>query len=289
MRRLWECTKIVSDSDLTGRTIPCYHFSGKVEDMPVARIQIDTPFLSGFVDAVVGSFPGAGLIVDNVPGVLSSSADEMANWCASRHADQLGAVQTRAMSKRSEPKPLKVQSVPFDITPEELKSLQGQDPSLNLCFEDAQTEKVKYFKFASSRYFLQDGLLYREYKKGSRSQNKLVVPARLVPCVLRLAHDLPVAGHMGVARTKEKILQSFYWPSVNADVKLYCRSCVICQKTVAKGRTPRAPLQHIPVVSEPYRKSAIDLVGPIAPATERGNRFILTIVDSASIPRIKSL
>ena len=272
----------VSDADLTGRTIPCYQFSGKVEDMPVARIQIDTPFLSGFVDAVVGSFPGAGLIVGNVPGVLSPSADEMANWGASRHADQLGAVQTRAMSKRSEPKPLKVQSVPFDITPEELKSLQGQDPSLKLCFEDAQTEKVKCFKFASSRYLLQDGLLYREYKKGSHSQNQLVVPARLVPCVLRLAHDIPVAGHMGVARTKEKVLQSFYWPSVNADVKLYCRSCVICQKTVAKGRTPRAPLQHIPVVSEPFQKIAIDLVGPIAPATERGNRFILTIVDSAT-------
>ena len=100
--------------------------------------------------------------------------------------------------------------------------------------------------------------------------------------MLKLAHDIPVAGHMGVARTKEKVLQSFYWPSVNADVKLYCRSCLICQKTVAKGRTPRAPLQHIPVVSEPFQKIAIDLVGPIAPATERGNRFILTIVDSAT-------
>ena len=107
----------VSNSDLTGRTIPCYQFSGKVEDMPVARIHIDTPFLSGFVDAVVGSFPGAGLIVGNVRGVLSPSAVEMANCCASRHTDQLGAVQTRAMSERSEPKPLKVPSVPFDITP----------------------------------------------------------------------------------------------------------------------------------------------------------------------------
>ena len=38
----------VSDDDLTGRTIPCYQFSGKVEDMPVARIQIDTPFFVWF-------------------------------------------------------------------------------------------------------------------------------------------------------------------------------------------------------------------------------------------------
>ena len=205
--------------------------------------------MSGFVDAVVGSFPGAGLIVGNVPGVLSPSADEMANWCASRHADQFGAVQTRAMSKRSEPKPLKVQSVPFDITPEEL--VFAGTRSFPKTLEDAQTEKVKCFKFASSRYFLQDGLLYREYKKGSRSQNQFVVASRLVPCVLRLVHDIPVAGHMGVALTKEKVLQSFYWPSVNADVKLYCRSCAICQKTVAKRRTPRAPLQHIPVVPNP--------------------------------------
>ncbi|GFR63980.1 hypothetical protein ElyMa_000168300 [Elysia marginata] len=41
-----------------------------------------------------------------------------------------------------------------------------------------------------------------------------------VDSVLKLAHYVPVAGHMGVARTEERILQSFYWPNVQKDVKM---------------------------------------------------------------------
>ncbi|GFR82395.1 Gypsy retrotransposon integrase-like protein 1 [Elysia marginata] len=160
--------------------------------------------------------------------------------------------------------------------------MQAEDQSLRLCFQDADTGKEKMFKFSSAKYTIKNGLLYRQYKRNCQEHDQLVIPSLLVPSVLKLAHDVPVAGHMGVARTKERILQSFYWPNVQKDVKMYCRSCKTCQMTLAKRRTPKAPVQPIPVISEPFQKVAIDLDGPIAPHIDKGNRYILTIVDSAT-------
>ncbi|GFO33306.1 reverse transcriptase [Plakobranchus ocellatus] len=180
----------VLDSDFTGGKVPCYQFSGAVEDMPTAQINIDTPYLSGKVEALVGAFPGADLIIGNVPGVLTPSDEDISKW-KEAHSVQLGAVQTKAMASRGEPKPLKVKSVPLGTTTEEFKVLQREDLSLKLCFQDAETGKEKAFKFSSACYFVKDGLLYRKYKRGSQIQNQLVIPSPLVPSALKLAHDVP--------------------------------------------------------------------------------------------------
>jgi transposase InsO family protein len=38
----------------------------------------------------------------------------------------------------------------------------------------------------------------------------------------------------------------------------------------------------MPIIEVPFRRVAVDLVGPIQPATSKGNRYILTIVDYAT-------
>ena len=38
----------------------------------------------------------------------------------------------------------------------------------------------------------------------------------------------------------------------------------------------------MPIISEPFRRIAVDLVGPLHPITDRGNNYILTIVDYAT-------
>ena len=38
----------------------------------------------------------------------------------------------------------------------------------------------------------------------------------------------------------------------------------------------------MPVIDTPLERVAVDLVGPIHPVTERGNRYILTVVDYAT-------
>ena len=51
----------------------------------------------------------------------------------------------------------------------------------------------------------------------------------------------------------------------------------------------------MPLIDTPFRRVAVDLVGPIQPITERGNRYILTLVDYATrypeaiaLPRIET-
>ena len=39
------------------------------------------------------------------------------------------------------------------------------------------------------------------------------------------------------------------------------------------------PLEVIPLISTPFERVAIYIVGPIKPSSKRGNRFILTLID----------
>ncbi|GFN90024.1 gypsy retrotransposon integrase-like protein 1 [Plakobranchus ocellatus] len=66
---------------------------------------------------------------------------------------------------------------------------------------------------------------------------------------------------------------------VDGDVTRYYRSCDVCQRTVKKGTVPRVPLEK---VDTPFKRVAIDLVGPINPPSEAGHRLILTLVDYAT-------
>ena len=62
----------------------------------------------------------------------------------------------------------------------------------------------------------------------------------------------------------------------------FCRSCDICQRTISKGRKPKVPLQKMPLIDQPFKRVAVDLVGPIAPPSENGHQYILTLVDYAT-------
>ncbi|GFO27104.1 Zinc finger protein [Plakobranchus ocellatus] len=52
-----------------------------------------------------------------------------------------------------------------------------------------------------------------------------------------------------------------------------------CVRRLKKGAVPRVPLEKVPLIDTPFKRVAIDLVGPINPPREAGHRFILTLVD----------
>ena len=45
---------------------------------------------------------------------------------------------------------------------------------------------------------------------------------------------------------------------------------------------PRTPLGDMPLIDQLFKRVVIDLVGPIATASEKGHRYILTLVDYAT-------
>ena len=100
-----------------------------------------------------------------------------------------------------------------------------------------------------------------------------------------VAHDSLFGEHLGVKKTEDRIQTDFFWPGLHEDVTSFCRSCDVCQKTVATGSVPRAPLGDMFLIDPPFKRVAIDLVGvgPIARASDKRHRYILTLVDYATM------
>ena len=99
---------------------------------------------------------------------------------------------------------------------------------------------------------------------------------------MSIAHDTITGGHLGIRKTSEKITINFYWPGIHGDVARYCHSCGVRQKTVNKGTVPKVSLQSVPVVDVPFKRVAVDIIGPIDPPSEAGHRYMLTLVDYAT-------
>ena len=66
-----------------------------------------------------------------------------------------------------------------------------------------------------------------------------------------------MSGHLAIKRTIQKVLAEFFWPGMKCDIKRFCQSCDICQRTIAKGRNTRAPLGSMPVIDTPFQRVAI--------------------------------
>ena len=49
-----------------------------------------------------------------------------------------------------------------------------------------------------------------------------------------------------------------------------------------KRSLARAPLQRMPLIDLPFKRVAVDIVGPIHPPSEARHRYIMTLVDYAT-------
>ena len=165
-----------------------------------------------------------------------------------------------------------------DITMEEMKRLQEQDISLTRARGVAESEETE------SMFSKRGGLLYRRWTPAGcgveMEIEQLILPEKCRRTVLKLAHEIPIAGHLGSEKTRQRLLRRFYWPGVFKDVEEFCRSCPTCQKT-SQHRVSKAPLIPLPIISEPFSRIAMDIVGPL-PRSKSGNRYVLVICDYAT-------
>ena len=134
-------------------------------------------------------------------------------------------------------------------------------------------------------YYKKNGVLMRKWRPPDvpsdaewAVKHQVVLPKSYRNGVLSIAHETPLAGHLGVSKTYNKILNYFFWPLIKTDVSNFCRSCHTCQMVGKPNqKIPRAPLHPIPAFEEPFSRVIIDCVGPL-PKTKSGNEFLLTIM-----------
>lgn len=157
------------------------------------------------------------------------------------------------------------------LTRARLSELQFNDPALKEMFLEADGD--------DSLFQIKNGLLYRKRCRESEEDDyQIVVPTTLRCKVMQAGHNQ--SGHFGTNKTKALIHKHFYWPRMGQEITQHCKTCPSCLKFNYKKRS-KEPLHPLPVISTPWRRIAIDIVGKM-PRTKRGNCYILTIMDFAT-------
>ena len=194
-----------------------------------------------------------------------------------------GPVVTRAQAKKSDKvHPLKVKEAMSSVDKSTIENLQKKDSTLKKCFDRIGKPIIR--ENYVGEFYKKNGLLYRKHQetKTGRSFNQLVVTKELRRQVMSVNHESAFSGHLGAKKTEVRILPNFFWPGLRQDIIRFCHSCDVCQRTVKRGSVKKVPLGSMPLIDTPFKRVAVDIVGPIAPPSEAGHRYILTLVDYAT-------
>ena len=168
----------------------------------------------------------------------------------------------------------------MNITKEQIIKEQQSDLELDTIKEKAKNEKSKGKGFM----YIQGVLVKRKYNAAyvHKPEHRIVVPRTLKTLVLKAAHEIPLAAHMGHNKTWQRISKHFYWPKMYDDIKTYIKGCQTCCKHNDNNAKHKAPLQPMDLALGTFQKIAVDIIGPTTIMSNRKHRYILTIVDLCS-------
>ena len=269
--------ELVKKEDFTGSMGYVMAIDRALKKAPIAEIKVDTPYSAGVTQAICLRHPLFDLVIGNIPGARNPD-------------DSVSGVETcaAAITRAQAPKNITVKSlvtkevtVQTSITKNKLAKLQQEDTTLEKYadLEDAVRKGDYEIKYEKRR-----GVLYRIQNRvdGLGECSKQIMVPKTLRKVMEVAHDSIFGRHLGIKKTKNRIQTNFYWPGMQGDIISFCRSCDVCQKTTAKGFVPHVPLEDMPLIDMPFRRVVVDLVGPISPPSEKGHRYILTLLDYAT-------
>ncbi|KAM7313255.1 uncharacterized protein ISCGN_003132 [Ixodes scapularis] len=166
----------------------------------------------------------------------------------------------------------------LQVDREVLMEQQKSDPSLTVLYDTAKEGISK----RNISYQMRAGVLYRLYKdRKGRNLDQLVVPQKYRSDLLELCHGSSWSGHLGIKKTKDRLLQEYYWPGCFRDAENFVRSCDTCQRIGKPHDKKKAPMRLVPLITEPFRRLVIDTVGPL-PTSKSGYRYVLTLLCPAT-------
>ncbi|GFX71141.1 hypothetical protein TNCV_3649061 [Trichonephila clavipes] len=149
--------------------------------------------------------------------------------------------------------------------------LQRMDESLRSVWGQAENKQ--------NACDIDDGVLVHIESICGENVKQVVLPTWKREEVMRMAHEIPLAGHLGESKTKQRIKYSFFWPKLKQDVKSFCQSCKTCQ--LRRGLTYRDRIPITPIVrpENPFEVWSVDCIGPLEPSSRRGHKYIICAVD----------
>ena len=144
-------------------------------------------------------------------------------------------------------------AVPNALTAQQVEQASRIDPELcniRKCLESGQLDSLPK-PFLGVRHELT--YVGCVVNRGTR----IVPPASLRDRILELAHE----GHQGIVKTKERLRTKVWWPGIDRQAELKCKTCHGCQIVSQLAAPP--PVKSTPLPSSPWEHSAADLLGPL--------------------------
>ena len=128
-------------------------------------------------------------------------------------------------------------------------------------------------------YSWKSGLIIRERLDDlGRVKTQICIPTSQRQKLMTLAHEK--FGHLSRKLVVQHITKSFYWPTLWKDVRVHVQSCDVCQR-VTKKNPKKAPMVKREIVTVPFERVSIDLVGPL-PKSKGGFQYLFTYIDNTS-------
>ncbi|XP_066971747.1 uncharacterized protein [Macrobrachium rosenbergii] len=281
-----------------GKLCKVYDYLGVPQYFPKVRCYLNCKFFKGWVSAIAAPIKFTDVLLGLVPGVSAPGFSIPDSTLHSNFQDtdtkvrevtDICMARTRAqfLKQRQQAQPLQsFNNIDINVNKDSLIHEQEVCPSLVTVRDKLTSGEEIVVKSRTVKYEKINGLVYRtcvrSNVKHEVGKKQLVIPKKFRTKVLNIAHESILAGHFSHRKTSDKVFQKFFWPGASADIIRYCRSCVTCQKFGTRGSVKKVPMKEMPIVSEPFSRIAVDLIGPISPTSDRGHRYILTVIDCAT-------
>ena len=106
-------------------------------------------------------------------------------------------------------------------------------------------------------------------------QKAFIWGRRLIEVILDQAHT--TISHFGQLSTSHYMWRYYWWPSMGADIELFCSLCTLCQTTKDSTQMPAGLLHSLPIPNQPWQSVRLDFMGPLPKS--KGYNYLLVVID----------
>ena len=203
---------LVSDGQMLNKQSGVTLINNYKQRCPVARINIDSSFFRGTMDALCIEDPLHDLVIGNIKG---SKFPDITYFSS-------GVVNQKRSKKSRKDRKVKVADKFIRQKRQEIVLKQASDIKLKEIRRRVESGSVtmsRGFSNCETKFIRRNGLIYRHFKKNGKVSLQLVVPSSLTHSVMILAHESrKVVNHVGRKATISKVLDEFYWSRVCTEV-----------------------------------------------------------------------
>lgn len=196
------------------------------------------------------------------------------------------------LSRNPFDEPPAISNITQDLDPfqPDLKNLQLQDQELLACTyyikhgtfpQDVPKQTARQLLPVMNKIY-QDKFLnfWVRLDDNNYPRSALWLPHKYRKQMLCQAHGHEMSGHDGHRKTYIRLTTSFFWPSIQSDIRNHIRTCLNCQIRKKQVSVP-TPLKPLPIPDQPNQRIHVDLFGPLI-SSDKAKKFLLCITDAFS-------